>query len=85
MTWLEKRDNWLDQQRTKNGRLKVSKLYTVRELADIFCISKTTVYKWLSIDEPKYAVIPPNGWFKLPSGHIRIYEWVVIKLQKKEL
>jgi hypothetical protein len=64
---------------------KIERLYTVRQVADKFQITKTTVYKWLSIDEPKYAVIPPEGWFKLPGGHIRIHPWVIEKIQNGEL
>jgi|GEM_PF-6759770 len=24
---------------------------------------------------------PPEGWYRLPSGHIRIREWVLLRIQ----
>jgi hypothetical protein len=64
---------------------EIEKVYKIREVCQILSVSRTTVYKWLSIDEPEYAVIPPEGWFKLPGGHIRIHTWVIEKIQNGEL
>ena len=33
--------------------------------------------------EVKEAVIPPEAWFRLPDGHIRIREWIVVELQNE--
>jgi len=38
---------------------EIEKVYKIREVCQILSVSRTTVYKWLSIDEPEYAVIPP--------------------------
>jgi hypothetical protein len=55
------------------------------EVAEILSVTKKTIYKWLSLDEPEDAVIPPAAWYKLPNGHIRIKEWIVLKLQNNEI
>jgi len=38
----------------------------------------------LAVDESEEAVIPPEAWFKLPNGHIRIREWAVLLIQAGE-
>lgn len=85
MQWLEKRENWIPGKPAQRPRKKMSKVYSVTEVAQILAVSRQTVFKWLSIDEPEYAVIPPEAWFRLLSGHIRIREWVVLKLQNQEV
>ena len=82
MTWIE-RKKWFDTSRG-NGRGKqtVEMSFSVTEVADMLSISRQTVFKYLSFDEPEAAVIPPNAWYRLPSGHIRIMEWIVLKLQE---
>lgn len=56
-------------------------MYSVTEVAEIFSVHRDTVIKWLSIDDDDIeAVIPPEAWFKLPNGHIRIKEWIIQKL-----
>jgi len=59
--------------------------YSVVKAAAILGVSRQTIYKYLSIDEPEYAIIPPDAWFRLPSGYIRIREWILIKLKNGEL
>lgn len=61
----------------------MEKAYSISQVAEIFSVSRTTIYKWLSLDEPESAVIPPQAWFKLPNGHIRIREWAVLELQRE--
>jgi len=82
MSWLEKTNNWMGPYgpSKKPRPRKVEKTYSVSEVAEIFSVSRNTVFKWLSLDEPEDAVIPPSAWIRLPSGHIRIKEWVVKKL-----
>lgn len=60
------------------------KVYSVAEVARLLNVDKRTVMKWLDYDEdnPQGAVIPPNAWFKLPNGYIRIEEWIVLKLME---
>jgi hypothetical protein len=50
-------------------------------VAALFGVSRQTVYNWLSFDEPESALIHVDAWFRLPSGHIRIRESAVVKLQ----
>jgi len=58
--------------------------YSVAQVAEIFSVSKATVRKWLSIDFPEDAVIPPDGWFKLPrSGYIRIKHGIITSLKNE--
>ena len=59
-------------------------MYSVAEVARLMSVSKNTVYKWLCIDDPEDAVIPPNGWFRIPhTMDIRIKKWVVMSLMKE--
>jgi hypothetical protein len=56
-------------------------VYSVAQVAEIFDVTKQTVYKWLIMEDGD-SVIPPEGWFKLPgSGHIRIKRAAVLALQ----
>jgi hypothetical protein len=88
MTWLEKKKNWT----IEGGRLKkppargakkkmVARMYSVSEVAELLSVSRRTVFKWLALDDPENAVIPPDAWIKLPSGYIRIKEAAVLELQ----
>ena len=85
MPWLEKKENWLPKQKGKQAQTKLQKAYSIREVCQILSVSRSTIYKWLSLDEPEYATIPPEAWFKLPSGHIRIFEWIIVKIQNNEI
>lgn len=92
MTWLDQKDD-MD---TSGGRLKRSqppasrkeleKLYSIAEVARIFKVDKRTIVKWMDFDEdaPNEAPIPPDAWFKLPNGNIRIREWIILKLMGEE-
>jgi len=56
----------------------VERVYSVSEVAELLSVSRNTVFKWLSLDEPEFAVIPPDAWIRLPSSnHIRIKAWAV--------
>jgi len=87
MPWLEKKENWLKQEKRPMTPQKIinEKVYSITDVAHLLSVTRQTVYKWLSIDEPEYAVIPPGAWFKLPNGHIRIREWIVLKIKKGEI
>lgn len=88
MDWLEKKENWLPETQKAKAKMRNikrkpgKKLYTVDEAAKTLNVDKKTIFKWMDFDEgkPESAVIPPWAWFKLPSGYIRIEEWIVLKL-----
>lgn len=62
------------------------KVFSVAQVAEIIPVYERTVRGWLKEDEAGRAVIPPDGWFRLPnSRHIRIKEWVVEKLKAGDL
>lgn len=84
MTWIEKKEGWIGRKEGGNGKKPAppQKSYSVTEVASLLGISRQTVFKWLSLDEPETAIIPAQAWYRLPSGHIRIREWIVIKLQQ---
>jgi len=42
--------------------------YSVVKAAAILGVSRQTIYKYLSIDAPEFALIPPQAWFRLPSA-----------------
>jgi len=91
MTWIDNRDQidtsggWLRRQGTRprvRRQITVDPVYTVAEVAQIFHVTRKTVYKWLA-EEDGDAVIPPEGWYKLPGSHyIRIYAWALAPLQQ---
>jgi hypothetical protein len=87
MPWLEQKKSWLKQAKQSAAAQKIidERVYSITDVAQILAVTRQTVYKWLSIDEPEDAVIPPEAWFKLPSGHIRIREWIVAKIKKGEV
>lgn len=96
-TWIDRKDDF----DTSGGRLRRSgsqvsqkqisqkkgleRVYSVAQVAESLAVTKQTVMKWISIDEPEYAVIPPDKWFKLPNGHIRIKESIVLQLLGEEI
>lgn len=86
---------WIDNKDwdTSAGRLRKAQkhrlkpppepTYSIAQVAEIFDVSKQTIYKWLIIDGDD-SVIPPNGWFKLPgSGHIRIKRSAVVAIYEE--
>ena len=88
MAWLEKRKDWLPNSRkTRKERQpekEPEKVYSVAEVARLMSVSKNTVYKWLCVNSPEDAVIPPTGWFRIPNTtDIRIKKWVVLALMKE--
>ena len=89
MPWLDKKKNWLPgaDRKARGSKLKAERkpetFYSVTEVARIMSVHRDTVFKWLSIDDPDNAVIPPDGWIKLRGcGYIRIRESAVLELQK---
>lgn len=60
--------------------LPLSRTYSISEVAELLSVSRQTVFKWLSIGDTDEAVIPPEEWFKLLGGQIRIRERMVLKL-----
>ena len=82
MTWIEKKENWFADrigERPKPARLERS--YSVSDAARIMGVSRGTIFKWLSIDEPENAVIPPSAWWRRDNGYIMIKESILLKLQ----
>jgi len=84
MAWLDENKDWVpkSKQRPKPPK-KVEMTYRISEVAEMLSVTHQTVFKWLSIDEPEDAIIPPSAWFRLPGGHIRIFESAVLQLQKQ--
>ncbi len=86
MTWLERKAHWIPQRADEAPRpaQPIEKSYKVSEVAKLLSVAPGTVWKWLAADEETgEAVIPANGWYKLPgSGHVRIREWAVKMLQE---
>ncbi len=69
------------------GDIGPEKSYTITQAAELCGVTRPTVYKWLAIGFPDEAVIPVEGWFRLPkgkkrAGQIRILESVVKQLQQ---
>jgi predicted site-specific integrase-resolvase len=63
-----------------------NKAFSVSEVAEILQVDKEIIYGWLSDDGRENAVIPPDGWFRLPgSEHIRIKEWAMERLKAQHL
>lgn len=83
MPWIDRKENWMPRTPPPAPiRRPVEQMYSVLEVAHILSVSKATVYKWLALDAPEEAVIHPDDWLKLPgSGHIRIFERAIVKLQ----
>lgn len=75
MPWSNGRKNWLPfGGHEKNPKLRTS--LTVAEASGLLSIDRQTVYKYIDTE-----VIPDDGWFKLPGGHIRIFEWAILNIQ----
>lgn len=88
MAWLEEKKNWLPNSRktrkTRQPEKEPEKVYSVIEVARLMSVSKNTVYKWLCIKNPEDAVIPPNGWFRIPNTtEIRIKKWALMALMNE--
>ena len=89
MSWIRQNKGWLDgivnakganlpanASQAGRARLKpIEKFYTIDEVAEILKVNRRTVLKWIEAE-----VIPPGGYFRLPSGHIRIRESAILKL-----
>lgn len=92
MVWIKKRKgNWLpaahgeERGAQSEKRKEIEKAYSLAEVAAILHVDKRTLFKWMMYDDdPEEAVIPPSEWFKLPNGHIRIRERIVLKLLNPE-
>lgn len=78
--WIETREPWFkgNEQETQ----KIEPTYSVREVCEIFKVTKGTVYKWLMDNGQGESAIDRKDWFKLPSGDIRIKRRAVIKLME---
>jgi len=61
---------------------KMEASYSTGKTAELLGVSKQTIFKYLSLEAPEDAVIPPDAYFRLPSGHIRIKAWAIIELQE---
>jgi len=81
--WIESDKNWFGSRREKQKRSMPEKSYSIPEVAELLSVSRGVIYKWLSLDEPEEAVIPPSAWYRLPNGRVRIYAWIVINLQAR--
>lgn len=85
MAWLNENKDWVPKKNKKpTSRTKLEKVYSISEVAEILSVHRQTIMKWLSFDSPEDAIIPPKKWFKLPNGHIRIRESIIIELLKAE-
>ena len=84
--WLERKEGWLGKDVPRAvPEQRVEQVYTVAFVAEKLAVDKSTVFKWLSHEDGDGGVIPPEAWFKLPNGHIRIREWIVLKLLSGEV
>ena len=87
MPWLDKKKDWLPSQgrRGRGDGPRVEKMYSVSEVAGLLSVSRHTIFKWMAMDKSDRNIIPFEAWIKLPNGHIRIREWIVLKLQAGEI
>jgi hypothetical protein len=83
--WLERREDWLGKRDQVVPGPAVEKVYSVESVGHLLDVKRKTVYKWLSHEDNDGGVIPPEAWFKLPNGQIRIREWIVLKLLNGEV
>ena len=83
MAWIEKKEKWFEPKRQKSNGSKSQRSYSVSEVAHIMGVSRQTVFKWLSIDEPEIAMILPSAWWRTDSGYIMIKESALIKFQRE--
>jgi len=85
MSWLSGTPGH-DIRRSRRKPIKRrAKVFTVSEVAELLAVSRSTVFRYLAIDEPDLAVIDPGDWFKLPGGSIRIRARAIEKLMGVEL
>ena len=83
--WIEKKEGWLRRgekaEKPAQAVRKVERMFSVAEVAELMAVDPQTVKKWIDAE-----VIPPAAWMRLPgSGHIRVKEWAVVKLQAGEI
>ena len=57
---------------------KPEKLYKTSEVAKIMKVTRWTIYKWLDI-------LPENGWFRNPGGHLRFKKWLIDELKNGKI
>ena len=89
MSWIKKHDNWLGQgQKSDPAQSDVytgteKSVLTVAQAAEMLGVDIQTIKrKYLALDPEDDAPIPFDGWFRLPGGHIRIYRYIIVKIQK---
>jgi len=79
MGWIDRKEGWIS--RRENTRRRVSeRVYSVTQVARMLNVSRNTVYKYLDS-----AIIPAEGWFKLPGGGIRIREAAVMRIKSGQV
>lgn len=89
--------SWIDHKNdfdTSGGRLKRGtvrrastddhrQVLTVSQAAEMLGVDKQTIRrKYLALDPEDNAPIPFDAWYRLPGGHIRIYKYIIIEIQK---
>jgi len=75
MAWLERKEGWISRGE-KTRRMVGERVYSVAQVAEMLAVSRNTIYKYLD-----NAIIPPDAWFRLPSGYIRIREAAVMRIK----
>lgn len=89
-SWIDHKDEF----DTSGGQLKRGTIHnapmdddrrpvlTVAEAAEMLGVDKQTIRKYMALDPEDNAPIPFDAWYRLPGGHIRIYRYVIIEIQK---
>jgi hypothetical protein len=93
LPWIDKKQGWLgskDRVAEPQSRRAAEKkeesgpgqVYSVAQVAKMCAVDKKTIYNWMAFDkdDPGEYIIPPEAWFKLPGGDIRIREWIIKQL-----
>jgi len=94
LAWIGKHENWLrngdvgarrtvpDQNDIEPVPAKEKSVLTVAEAATMLGVDEQTIKrKYLALDSEDKAPIPFDAWFRMPGGHIRIYRWIILKIQ----
>lgn len=74
MGWI---DGGLDRRPRRRPKRRKMVVYSVSDVADMLAVDRSTVFKYLSVNDSEVAVISPEDWFKLPGGEIRIRQRAV--------